>query len=399
LALSALRIATLVFLCVSLASCARDVAPLSQEVYVWQRVWSAANGEALQQSRTLFSGLRVLAAQVHPREGMVRARVDLEALRGDARPVVAVLRIDGEWTDVNVADVIALAATVIREWSAAGIALRGIEIDYDCASSKLAAYTNLLRELRATLPAHLPLSITVLPTWIGSDSLRELLSTTDQVVLQVHAVDAVSRGLFDASRAETWIDAFAKISPVPYSVSLPTYGAALIEQGAGKTLVEHETSLSHSGNRVEISADPRLLARFANALAASPRRGLVGLVWFRLPTANDRRAWSLRTLASVVRNAPLESRFDVQLLPAGAAYDVEVRNAGNLDGAMPSVVVINSAGCEQGDALADYTLEKNGAAWRFSRTIERRLVAGTERVIGWLRCTHIDQASFHVEYE
>ena len=44
--------------------------PLDQQVYIWQRLWTAQHEHALKQSRNLFSTLRILGLQVHPQEGI-----------------------------------------------------------------------------------------------------------------------------------------------------------------------------------------------------------------------------------------------------------------------------------------------------------------------------------------
>ena len=46
--------------------------------------------------------------------------------------------------------------------------LTGVEIDYDCPTSKLPAYARFLVELRSRLARRMALSITALPTWMNS---------------------------------------------------------------------------------------------------------------------------------------------------------------------------------------------------------------------------------------
>ena len=80
-----------------LAACGEHVAvPFQHHVYVWQRQWQPEHAAALQQSRQDFAQLRVLAGQLHPRSGWSRARVDLPLLVRDGRPVIAVIRLDGQ---------------------------------------------------------------------------------------------------------------------------------------------------------------------------------------------------------------------------------------------------------------------------------------------------------------
>ena len=89
----------------SLLGCAEEAAPLDQQLYVWQRQWRPAHAEALAQSRADFSTLRVLALQVQPQAGWSRARVDVELLRRDARPLIAVARLDGQLPQLDPAEI------------------------------------------------------------------------------------------------------------------------------------------------------------------------------------------------------------------------------------------------------------------------------------------------------
>lgn len=79
------------------AGCERhDAPPLDQQLYVWQRQWTPAHDAALRDSRADFSTLRVLALQAFPDAGWSRARIDPVLLRRDGRPVIAVVRLDGQ---------------------------------------------------------------------------------------------------------------------------------------------------------------------------------------------------------------------------------------------------------------------------------------------------------------
>lgn len=119
----------------SLLGCAEESAPLDQQLYVWQRQWRPAHAEALAQSRADFSTLRVLALQAQPQAGWSRARVDVELLRRDARPLIAVVRLDGQLPQLDPAEIGQQLAALVRDWQAAGLRLSGLEIDHDCATS------------------------------------------------------------------------------------------------------------------------------------------------------------------------------------------------------------------------------------------------------------------------
>ncbi|SQI29605.1 Uncharacterised protein [Serratia plymuthica] len=63
--------------------------PQDNQVYIWQRVWTPQHATALAQSRDLFSTLRVLGAQAHPREGWREIPVNLPQLQQDGPPAMA----------------------------------------------------------------------------------------------------------------------------------------------------------------------------------------------------------------------------------------------------------------------------------------------------------------------
>lgn len=135
-----------------------------QQVYIWQRVWTAEHNEALKRSRPLFSTLRVLGMQFHPQEGIRHFTVNTSLIKQDGRPVWLVARLEGQLTRLNNQQIIQHIQQTLREWQKAGITLVGVEIDYDAPTAKLPDYLTLLSTLHQALPTNIKLSITVLPT-------------------------------------------------------------------------------------------------------------------------------------------------------------------------------------------------------------------------------------------
>ena len=181
-----------------------DAPPLDQQLYVWQRQWTSAHDAALRDSRADFSTLRVLALQAFPQAGWSRARIDPALLKRDGRPLIAVIRLDGQLKGLDQDEVTAHIQQVLSDWQGQGLILSGVEIDHDAGNARLPAYREFLTHLRAVLPASLPLSITALPAWLDSPELPALLATVDSSVLQVHAVSDPRRGLFDPDQARQW---------------------------------------------------------------------------------------------------------------------------------------------------------------------------------------------------
>ena len=153
----------------------RDAPPLDQQLYVWQRQWTPAHDAALRDSRADFSTLRVLALQAFPQAGWSRARIDPALLKRDGRPLIAVIRLDGQLQSLNQDEVTVQIQQLISDWQGQGLILAGVEIDHDAGNARLPAYREFLAHLRSVLPASMALSITALPAWLDSPELPALV--------------------------------------------------------------------------------------------------------------------------------------------------------------------------------------------------------------------------------
>lgn len=374
----------------------KNATPLDQQLYIWQRQWTPAHDAALTDSHADFSTLRVLALQAFPRAGWSRARISPALLKADGRPLIAVIRLDGQLPSLNQAEVTAQIQQVLADWQGQGLIVSGVEIDHDAGIGRLPAYQKFLAGLRTVLPATMPLSITALPAWLDSPDLPLLLSSVDSSVLQVHAVSDPRLGLFDAEQARTWADAWARVTSKQFYLALPAYGVALVSADNDGAWVESEVPLERAGTRRELLADPRQLSRLAADLRDDPPAHLAGLIWFRLPLNSDRRAWSLRTLRAVAQGVDLDSRLVLKLSADNNLYDISLSNQGNLDRAWPERLTLAVQGCDGADALAGYSLQQTADLLTFTRLREGRILAGEQRAIGWARCASIDQGALNV---
>ena len=161
------------------------------------------------QSQGALQGLRILALQAHPKPNgadiWFEVAVNHAWLQADPRPKIAVIRLDGQFAHLNDEQVIRKISQVLTHWQAKGTHIAGVEIDHDSASSKLPAYRNFLKKLKAQLPADLKLSITALPAWLNSADFPALLTNMDELVLQIHSVNDPRLGLFDAAQGWQWV--------------------------------------------------------------------------------------------------------------------------------------------------------------------------------------------------
>lgn len=391
---------SLLFFCVVLAALAgcrpEPTPPLDQQLYIWQRQWQPAHEQALADSRADFSTLRVLALQAQPKAGWARALVDLPRLKADGRPVIAVVRLDGQLPALDLQEAGPQVARLLADWQAVGVPLDGLEIDHDSGSARLADYGEFLLQLREQLPPGLKLSITALPAWLGSPHLPALLQAVDSSVLQVHAVSDPRRGLFDPAQARQWAERWSRVGDKPFYLALPAYGVALLPDTGGAPVVESETPLNRGGERRELLADPQQLADLGRQLRNQPPAHLAGLIWFRLPLPGDRRAWSLTTLSAVARGDALASQWRVELSGQAGLRDITLVNVGNLDLPMPARVELDVASCDAADGLNGYRLQQSPRHLTFNRQSSARLAAGGRRILGWARCHGIDKGAWNV---
>jgi hypothetical protein len=334
---------------------------LSHEGYVWQRSWTPEVRASVSEAQPLLSGLRVLVLEGDA-HGLVQIAVPPEVLQGE---VVAVVRWDGRIQPPDAESLALRMREVADSWKAAGVNVRGVELDCDQPTSGLESYVTLVTELRSRLPSDLLLSITALPTWASSPHLPSLLAAPDEVVLQVHAVDEPSRGLFDPDRAQQAIAAYARWGE-PLAVSLPTYGSRV----AGQELV----------------ADPELVARTVVALRDSPRE-VRRILWFRVPVPGDQRNWGLGTLGAVMRGEIPQPVLQAELRGGDGLWDLLVHNVSELDAVqLPDLTVTGD--CTFADALQGWTLQgfelRGEPGW---------LRAGEVRPAGWVRCKDLPMVS------
>jgi len=377
--------------------------PLPQSAYIWQRQWTPALIRAMHDSSPLVDGWRVLGAELSARGDWTLVTPHWPSLQTSSHPVTLVVRLSGQLDHFQDNETIARIATLSAQWRQHGLPLDTLEIDHDCATARLPAYVEFLRKLRQKLPSNIALSITALPTWLDSDQLAPLLTIPEQSVLQVHAVLNPMQGLFDAARARAWLNAYARRTRHPWRIALPTYGSRVSwdEQGRVRAIASEQASLTPAGASQELLVTPQSMLDFVTALDRHHPAGLRGIVWFRLPTDDDTRAWSVPSWQAVLARAPLLSNLQVQA-QAGSnddphgVRDVMLINAGNADAHLPAVVRLDAA-CPLADGINGYVLQADAQGNYLQRTRDGLLPAWSRRNIGWIRCTQ-SNPDLHVEH-
>jgi hypothetical protein len=113
---------------------------------------------------------------------------------------------------------------------------------------------------------------------------------------------------------------------------------------------------------------------------------LAGIVWFRLPTEADRRAWSPETWRAVVTDRLPPATLSASLVATAQAdlWTVVLANDGAVDAPLPHRVLLDPA-CEMADSANGFRLV-SGTPLALEAGDGRLRSHGT-RVIGWARCT------------
>jgi len=389
-----LLLVCVVMLSLTLSGCVNEdrAQPLANDAYIWQRRWTNTLLTALRIAASSIRVWRVLAAEAEAKAGLTEFAVDRQALRQMKNPVIVVIRIEGRSGTTQLGDNLAAASVALAaDWKKDGVPVRGIEIDYDCATNRLLHYRDFLRLIRARIPRGMTLSITALPSWMGSNDLPKVLAEVDESVLQVHSVMSPSKGLFDRATAYKWARAWSALSSGPFRLALPTYWSRVSWNEDGRVVsIESEVDrYGTDGVGRELLVEPKEVAALIADLRRVPLRNWMGIAWFRLPTAADQRAWSLQTWRAVMLGQPLRAALPVVRFrnDRSGARDVYLRNEGDLDAKLPSQVSISGQACEFADAMAPYNLERRTNVIQFLLRSDDVLRSGEERLIGWIRCT------------
>jgi Protein of unknown function (DUF3142) len=371
---------------------------LPSDAYIWQRRWTPAVAAALEQAAGQIRAWRVLVAEADVHGNWSLASVDWAALKRSKRPVIFVVRIDGQLARLNDSSMVDGLAGMIAGWRRSDVPVAGLEIDHDCATARLAAYARFLSALRARLDRAVPLSITGLPAWLSSPEVDEVFAPADEIDLQVHAVQNPRMGLFDRQRARAWIAELSHRTRKPFRVALPAYGSRVTWREDGSILtVESEMPLLAGGDSaLELMASPQEVAALVRELQDDSPANLVGIAWFRLPTNGDRRAWSIETWRAVVLGRPLQARVEATIRPSDTPgmNILVLSNPGDIDADLPRRVELPDS-CTIGDGANGYTPIAGAARLTLRRQQSGLLHSHHQQVIGWMRCAPA-QSEIHV---
>lgn len=290
--------------------------PLRQEVYVWQRAWTKPVRTSVAQYATNFAALTVLRAEIswttNRQPQLTRANVDYETLAQIRHPVGFALRIGpyaGPFTNNAITAFITdTAARLVAEARTNHVPLAELQIDFDCAESRLDGYRIWVEAIQRRV-APLPVTITTLPSWLDARAFRRLAAVATNHVLQVHSATRPRSAnapytLCDPRAARRAVASAGRLG-IPFRVALPTYGYLLAFDSNDKFL-----SLSAEGPRPnwptnalvrKVESNSQELGELIRAWTASRPAPMNGVIWYRLPVATDRLNWTWPQLQQVMR--------------------------------------------------------------------------------------------------
>jgi hypothetical protein len=380
---------------------------LHHEAYVWQRAWTVPVQEAVLNHGTNFSEVVVLAAEVSWRDSsphITKVDLDYDTLRLTHVRIGLALRIGAYGgpfrSDDRVIQFLAeLAKALIAEASANGIEPAELQLDFDCAASKLEGYRLWLGAIQQRT-APVPVTITALPSWLGAAAFRALAIESTNYVLQVHSLDRPRDShqpfaLCDPLAARRAVERAGKLG-VPFRVALPTYGYLLAFDPDGRFI-----GLSAEGpapdwpreaQTYEIRSDPLEMAGLVSFWRARRPAALRGVIWYRLPVSVDILNWRWPTLGAIVNSGSLRESLRIETRRVGTGLiDIDLVNDGTLDISSRLVVEARWLPADgvrliAGDGLNGFTLgDAAGSTIQFENGSNYRFSAGETIPVGWLK--------------
>jgi hypothetical protein len=390
-----------------------------QDVYVWQRDWNEAVTQSVKDHANKFEHVVVLHSEVswtQQNNPLQHITLDFDTLRSSAKGVGLTLRI-GPFSGPFHADdertqwLTNICVSMLVEAQTQQVPVFEIQLDFDCAESKLVGYRLWAQAIRAAITPT-PLILTALPSWLDQNAFKNLVESVDGYVLQVHSLSrpkasGQSIELCDPLAAKRAVEIAGRLG-VPFRVALPTYGYQIAFDQFGQFAgLSAETLPSHwpvKGSIQETWADPQRMAWLVNEWTNYRPKCMQGLIWFRLPVQGDRMNWSWPTLAAVREGrTPRENIISFAENSGNGLIEVFLENRGEVDGIVGKAVRMSWAKGQlvTGDGIGGFILKKRDSQTAVftpdPESPKARIRPGQRLVIGWLRLSAISALNFTAE--
>lgn len=397
-----------------------DPAIMDHECYVWQRVWDDELRTSLLEAVGQMQAYTVLAAEIDVRPGRLQRQtmpVDyafLSSLQAPAGLAIRVNPYSGPFDQDSEATTY-LAKTiqgVLASATANHFTPSEIQIDFDCAESKLAGYCAWMQQLKVAFPEY-PITLTVLPSWLKHRQFKQLVRQCDGFVLQVHSLEKPTSYdenvvLCDPKRALAWIRQAERFN-VPFRVALPTYGYRVAYSEQGQFIgLSAEGPLPDWPDKTRIKtaiSDPKKMAALIQEIRSVSPKHLTGVIWFRLPVPSDQLNWQWHTLRCVIQDQTLTESIDaVCEWPETNLAEIYLVNSGDVDvSGRISVSLAFDGSCLVGDGLKGYAVieDKDGSLWIRPENIGAgwRIRSQEKIKIAWCRFNQQTKVNSYVQVE
>ena len=394
----------------AIVCCAAAPLPsLPQDAYVWQRAWGAPVREAVRDHGAAFNQLVALRAEIGfmaKQPQIENVAIDYAALMNLEKSVGLALRI-GTYPGPFVASdpvtktLTNRVASILAEARNRGVPVSELQLDFDCAESRLGGYAVWLGAIRK-VTGHVSLVITALPSWLNRPEFKNLIAHTDGYVLQVHSIERpkgadAPLSLCDPAAASAAVKRASALG-VPFRVALPTYGYLVAFGANGKFIglsAEGPAPSWPDGTTIrEVRSDPQVIAGLVQSWATNRPPNLTGIIWYRFPIADDILNWRWPTLSAMVSlRSPRESfRAESRRVEPGLV-EISLVNDGELD--ISSRLAVEVRWSRGGgtrllaaDGLRGFEVAEQDVSVLRLKSKLCRLPAGERQVIGWLRLSN-----------
>ena len=189
------------------------------------------------------------------------------------------------------------------------VKLSELQIDFDCAESKLDGYRVWVEAIQRRV-APLPVTITALPSWLDARAFKRLASVATNYVLQVHSLERPTesdapftlvrsaRGAAGGGAGRADWRAFSRgLADLRLHAGVRCGRA---DSSAFPPKARARTGRTNAQMR-EVGSDPLAMAALVQGWTASRPAAMRGVIWYRLPTVVDNFNWRWPTLGAIVR--------------------------------------------------------------------------------------------------
>ena len=388
-----------------------QVQPMTQEVYVWLRVWTEQVDRSVTERLPYFARATVLVAEVNrDRSGGWKIEMFADPLAYAKKHEVALaIRIgsgSGAGETGNLGWDPAAVEKVLKTLRPMSKHTKTFQIDYDCPTGKLANYVKLCVVLKKEFPDH-AFEITCLPDWLDREDFQALVNSVDRFVMQVHGVSGYGGAgtLCDPRLAQLTAERCGEFG-VPYLIALPTYRHAVRRNAEGKVIeVVSEGGGMKPGVAYELmSARQDEMAQLVRAWKVDRPAFMQGVIWYRLPVEGERMNWTWSSLQRVMCGEEVDLSWKVRFdREANGSYVMVLEDDTEASLEWPTALHVSwsSGFCVASDTGREYQFEsmdrQRGVTCRWKAIDPRPVPPGVKIKVAWFRFSEEVSVPMNVE--